>query len=114
MKRVLELRALGHPLGQIAQTIIDECLALENTRKHCYDNVTLVIVSLSDYLRDYESQLRESYFASQQFALRKMESESSLQSADELADGSASAQSERHSLMSGSVHAFFGISEPSS
>lgn len=55
VKRILELRALGHPFGQIAQTIIDECLALENTRKHCYDNVTLVIVSLSDYLRDYES-----------------------------------------------------------
>jgi hypothetical protein len=78
VKRVLELRALGHPFGQIAQTIIDECLALENTRKHCYDNVTLVIVSLSDYLRDYENQLRDSYFASQQFALRKMDSESSL------------------------------------
>jgi len=52
VKRVLELRSQGLQYGPIAQTIIEECLALEHTRKHCYDNVTLVIVSLSEYFRE--------------------------------------------------------------
>ena len=44
----------GLPLGLVSETIIEECLRLEGVGKPCYDNVTLVIVSLGDYLVDYE------------------------------------------------------------
>lgn len=40
-------------LGKISQTIIKEALALVNTTKHCRDNVTLIIISLKDYLNDF-------------------------------------------------------------
>jgi len=53
VKRILELRAFGLSLGQISQCVLEECIALENTRKHCYDNVTLIIVSLSAYLQEF-------------------------------------------------------------
>ena len=107
-------------LGQIAQCVLEECISLENTRKHCYDNVTLLIVSLSDYLREFESLQKESLLP-QQLALRKMDSESCLASREEdLADVSHSYESAsllssaERSLLSGSVNEFFGISQPSS
>ena len=43
------------PLGAVAETIVEECLKLEQgAAKPCYDNVTLIIVSLADYLNDFE------------------------------------------------------------
>ena len=90
VKRILELRAQGLQLGQIAQCVLEECISLENTRKHCYDNVTLLIVSLSDYLREFESLQKESLLP-QLLALRKMDSESCIASREEdLADVSHS------------------------
>jgi hypothetical protein len=50
-----------------------------------------MIVSLTDYLRDSEGQRKDNYFYTQQLALRKMESEPSLQSVDELIEPSQSA-----------------------
>ena len=41
-------------LGNISEKIIEECLRLEGVSKPCYDNVTLIIVSLQAYLMDYE------------------------------------------------------------
>jgi hypothetical protein len=41
-------------LGNISEKIVEECLRLEGVSKPCYDNVTLIIVSLSAYLMDYE------------------------------------------------------------
>ena len=55
MRRVTQLRRQGLTLGQAAETIVEECLRLEQgVSKPCYDNVTLIIVSLADYLIDYE------------------------------------------------------------
>ena len=56
MRRVRELRGQGLALGHISETIIEECLRLEGVSKPCYDNVTLIIVSLGDYLMDYEKR----------------------------------------------------------
>ena len=47
-------------LGEISQTIIEEALELVNTNKHCYDNVTLIIVSLSDYWKDFQLEMKQS------------------------------------------------------
>ena len=44
-------------LGKVAQTIVEEALELVNTTKHCYDNVTLMIISLKDYWQDYRMQM---------------------------------------------------------
>jgi uncharacterized tellurite resistance protein B-like protein len=74
-------------------------------------------VSLSDYLKDCESKVKDSFYFTQSLALRKMDSESSVQSIDELINVSESDSlhsSAEQSLMSGSVNAFFGVSEPSS
>lgn len=49
-QRASELRRQGVSLGTIAETIVEEALRLENTKKPCKDNVTLMIVSLRDYL----------------------------------------------------------------
>jgi serine/threonine protein phosphatase PrpC len=57
VRRTLELRRNNMPLGTIAETIVEEALRLENTKKHCKDNVTLMIVNLSEYLRAYETHL---------------------------------------------------------
>ena len=54
--RVNDLRSKGVAMGHIAETIIEECLRLEGVSKPCYDNVTLIIVSLGDYLMDYEKR----------------------------------------------------------
>lgn len=47
-------------LGEISQTIIEEALELVNTNKHCHDNVTLIIVSLSDYWKDFQLEMKQS------------------------------------------------------
>ena len=54
VQRMNELRRQNIPLGRIAEMIVEECLRLERVAKPCYDNVTLILVSLSDYLIDYE------------------------------------------------------------
>jgi len=54
VRRIGELRRQTDSLGKIAETIVEECLRLEGVSKPCYDNVTLIIVSLADYLNDYE------------------------------------------------------------
>ena len=79
-----------------------------------------MIVSLSDYLREFES-MRKQTLRPQTLSLRKMDSESCLASHEEdLADVSHSYESAsllssaEQSLLSGSVNAFFGISQPSS
>ena len=41
-------------MGKVAEALVDECLRLEGVSTPCYDNVTLIIVSLSDYLLDYQ------------------------------------------------------------
>lgn len=58
VRRVNELRRMGYTLGNAAQTIVDECLDLENVEKAANDNVTLIIVSLPHYLADYRSRSR--------------------------------------------------------
>ena len=56
-ERAQQLRNLNMSLGKIAQTIIDEALQLVGTNKPCYDNVTLIIISLRDYLHEYNTTL---------------------------------------------------------
>jgi len=56
VRRINELRKRHMGLGNIAETIVEECLRLEGVAKPCYDNVTLIIVSLADYLMDYEKR----------------------------------------------------------
>lgn len=58
VRRVNELRRMGLTLGNAAQLIVDECLNLENVEKAANDNVTLIIVSLSHYLVDYQRRSR--------------------------------------------------------
>ena len=41
-------------MGKISEMVVEECLGLERVSKPCYDNVTLLIISLQDYLIDYE------------------------------------------------------------
>ena len=72
MRRIRELRGRHLDLGIIAETIVEECLRLENVIKPCYDNVTLIIVSLGDYLMDYEK--RSLMNTPQQLQLRKQSS----------------------------------------
>jgi protein phosphatase 1L len=72
VRRVQELRKRHLDLGNIAETIVEECLRLENVAKPCYDNVTLIIVSLGDYLMDYEK--RSLVNTPQQLQLRKQSS----------------------------------------
>jgi hypothetical protein len=56
VKRVLELRRQTESLKMIAQTIVEECLRLEGVSKPSNDNVTLIIISLADYLMDYQQR----------------------------------------------------------
>ena len=49
VKRIQQLRAKGLSLGKVSETILEECVTLTNTIKPCQDNLTLMIVSLSDY-----------------------------------------------------------------
>ena len=48
------MRQQGISLGKISEMVVEECLGLERVSKPCYDNVTLLIISLQDYLIDYE------------------------------------------------------------
>lgn len=73
VKRVIELRRRHLGLGNIAETIVEECVRTENPSKFCYDNITLVIVSLADYLMDYEK--RSLVNTPQQLQLRKQSSQ---------------------------------------
>ena len=50
-QRASALRKTGMPLGQIAETIVKEALCSDKKPR---DNVTILIISLSDYLSDYE------------------------------------------------------------
>lgn len=59
-QRASELRKKSMPLSQIAETIVEEALRFENTKKACKDNVTVLIVSLSDYFADFERQVSHS------------------------------------------------------
>ena len=54
VKRILELRAQNMSLGKISETILEECTSLQNVKRPCQDNLTLIIVSLSDYLNDWK------------------------------------------------------------
>jgi len=54
VRRINELRRRHMSLGNISEKIVEECLRLEGVSKPCYDNVTLIIVSLAAYLTDYE------------------------------------------------------------
>jgi len=61
------------PFGTVAESIVEECLRLEQgASKPCYDNVTLIIVSLADYLMDYER--RSLVNTPQQLQIRKQSS----------------------------------------
>lgn len=73
VRRVIELRKRHMDLGNIAETIVDECLRLEGSTRQCYDNVTLIIVSLADYLMDYEK--RSLVNTPEQLQLRKQSSQ---------------------------------------
>lgn len=73
VKRILQLRAKNMNLGKVSETILEECLSLHNAKKPCQDNLTLIIVSLSDYLNDWERQLHKN--AQEQLALYKMTSQ---------------------------------------
>ena len=54
VKRILELRAKGLSLGKVSEAILEECVTLTNTLSPCKDNLTLMIISLSDYLTAFE------------------------------------------------------------
>ena len=55
VRRINDLRRQNMPFGTVAETIVEECLRLEQgASTPCYDNITLIIVSLADYLMDYE------------------------------------------------------------
>lgn len=56
VRRVIELRKRHMDLGNIAETIVEECIKCVDSETPCYDNVTLIIVSLGDYLMDYEKR----------------------------------------------------------
>lgn len=56
VRRINELRKRHLGLGNIAETIVEECLRMEGISKLCYDNVTLIIISLGDYLMDFEKR----------------------------------------------------------
>lgn len=73
VRRISELRAQQVPCGRIAETIVEECLDPYSFTGSCNDNVTLVIVSLGDYLMDFErrSQVNNT---PQQLLLRKQPS----------------------------------------
>ena len=59
----------------MAETIVQECLNLEGgVSKPCYDNVTLIIVSLADYLMDFERRSVLNNTPPQQLQLRKQSS----------------------------------------
>ena len=75
VKRVTHLRDQGFGLGYIAQTVVEECLRQEGGCKPCKDNVTLMIVSLKDYYREWHN--RSLNDTPQQLSLRKMLSEGS-------------------------------------
>jgi len=60
VKRILELRSQNMTLGKISETILEECISLHNVKKPCQDNLTLIIVSLRDYLNDWKKQLQQS------------------------------------------------------
>lgn len=72
VRRINELRRQTNSLGKIAEIIVEECLRLENEAQPCNDNVTLIIVSLADYLQDYER--RSLLLTPQQLQLRKQSS----------------------------------------
>ena len=55
-ERAQQLRKQNMSLGKIAQTIVEEALQLVGTNKPCSDNVTLIIVSLQDYLTEYHTK----------------------------------------------------------
>ena len=50
VQRILKLREKGLQYGQIAETIVNEAKEMR-----CKDNVTLMIISLSHYLSEYQS-----------------------------------------------------------
>ena len=56
VSRVNELRNQHENLGAVAEQIVEECLRCESVSRPCYDNVTLIIVSLGEYLMDYEKR----------------------------------------------------------
>ena len=47
------MRQTHESLGQVAEALVEECLQLKGEARPCYDNVTLVIVSLADYLVEF-------------------------------------------------------------
>ena len=47
-------------MGKVAETILEDCVMLTNTIRPCQDNLTLMIVSLSDYLSSFESKVHAS------------------------------------------------------
>ena len=79
-------------LAKVSETILEECMDLHNVKKPCQDNLTLVIVSLTDYLNDWEKTCQMN--AQEQLALYKMTSQmfkgtgagSSFKSGDDYAD----------------------------
>jgi len=73
VSRVIELRKRHMGLGNIAATNVEECLRLEAATKECFDNVTPIIVSLADYLMDYER--RSLMNTPEQLQLRKQSSQ---------------------------------------
>ena len=125
IKRILELRAQNIPLGQASEIILEECIRLEQVKKPCQDNLTLIIVSLSDYLNDFEQQMTQKQLALCKQTQKGVTEESSFKIKENFADvthsGEPSALSESGLCSSGdaqsqisSVGHFYGGSLPSS
>lgn len=72
VRRIAELRRQTGSLGKIAEIIVEDCLRLEGALQPCNDNVTLIIVSLADYVFDYEH--RNLVLTPQLLQLRKQSS----------------------------------------
>lgn len=68
----MELRRQSDSLGTVAETLVDECLSQNSSARPCYDNVTLMIISLADYYADFER--KSVLHTPQQLALRKQSS----------------------------------------
>ena len=60
-------------LGKISETILEECTSLQNVKRPCQDNLTLIIVSLADYLNDWKQQCQQT--STEQLAIQKMTSQ---------------------------------------
>ena len=105
IKRILELRAQNIPLGQASEIILEECMRLEQVKKPCQDNLTLIIVSLSDYLNDFERQMTQKQLALCKQTQKGVTGESSFKIKEDFADvthsGEPSALSESGLCSSG-------------